>query len=35
MRFNLVFILLDMLLAIAYPIVYVIQRLRCFFGLEK
>ena len=35
MRFNLVFILLDMLLAIAYPIVYVIQRLRRFFGLKK
>ena len=35
MRFNLVFILLDMLLAIAYPIVYVLQRLRRFFGLKK
>jgi hypothetical protein len=35
MRFNLVFILLDMLLAIAYPIVSVIQRLRRFFGLKK
>jgi|GEM_PF-2283756 hypothetical protein len=35
MRFNLVFMLLDMLLAIAYPIVYVIQQLRRFFGLKK
>ena len=35
MRFNLVFILLDMLLAITYPIVYVIQRLRRFFGFKK
>ena len=35
MKFNLIFILLDVLLAIAYPILYVIQRLRGFFGMKK
>ena len=37
MRFTLIFLLLDVLLAIAYPypILYVIQRLRRFFGFKK
>jgi len=35
MRFTLIFLLLDLLLAIAYPILYVIQRLRRFFGFKK
>jgi len=35
MKFNLIFVLLDVLLAIAYPIMYVIQRLRRFFGIKK
>jgi len=35
MRFTLIFLLLDVLLAIAYPILYVIQRLRRFFGIKK
>ncbi len=35
MRFTLIFLLLDVLLAIAYPILYVIQRLRRFLGFKK
>ncbi len=35
MKFNLIFVLLDMLLAISYPILYVIQRLRRFLGFKK
>jgi len=35
MKFNLMFVLLDVLLAIAYPILYVTQRLRRFLGFKK
>ena len=35
MKLNLTFILLDVLLAIAYPILYVIQRLRRFFRFGR
>jgi hypothetical protein len=35
MKLNLTFILLDVLLAIAYPILYVIQRLRRFFKIGR
>ncbi len=35
MKFNLIFVLLDVLLAIAYPVLYVIQRLRRFFGFKR
>jgi len=35
MRFNLTFVLLDVLLAVAYPILYVVQCVRRFFRVRR
>jgi hypothetical protein len=35
MKINLIFILMDVLLAVTYPILYVIQKLRGFFGTKR
>ena len=35
MKINLIFVLMDILLAIIYPILYVIQKLRGFFGMKR
>jgi hypothetical protein len=35
MKLNLTFLLLDVLLAIAYPILYVVQSLRRFFEFKR